>query len=127
MVEHSIKTAKARFQAIMAHLCVFKPLPNVMVLCLVSEVTNWMNTFHSKASSIVHYSPCMVITGHKLDWHYDCKTEYGQAIQAHDHLEGIGLSNTEKMRTTSAICCVSMNNSQEGYYFLNLNMVDMIT
>ena len=63
---------------------------------LVSKVTKWMNVFPNKASAIVRYLIHMVVTGRKLDWHRDWKTEFGQAVQVHDHPEGIGLSNTEK-------------------------------
>ena len=59
-----------------------------MVRRLVSEVAKWANGSPSKASTIVIYSPRMVAMGCKLDWHRDCKTEFGKAVKAHDHPDG---------------------------------------
>ena len=98
-----------------------------MIIGLVYEVTKWINIF--PVSNLVRdlYSPRTIVTGRKLDCQKNCKIEFRQSVQVHDHLDGLILNSVTNRRTTGGIAIGSFGNLQGGYKFLSLETGRVVT
>ena len=86
-IKRKIQVIKERVRAFYAKLFYTKKLPKQMIIGLVYEVTKWLNVFPVSNSVSDLYSPRKDFTRRKLDWQKDCKIEFGQSVQVHDHPE----------------------------------------
>ena len=118
---------KERVRAFYAKLSYLTKLPKLMIIGLVYEVTKWLNVFPVSNSVSALYSPRTIVTGRKLDWNKDCKIEFGQAVQVHDHPDGLVLNAVTNQRTTGGIAIGYFGNLQGGYKFLSLETGRMVT
>ena len=119
-IKRKIQVIKEIICAFYAKLSYTKKLPKQVIIGLVYEVTKWLNLFPVSNSVSDLYSPRTIFTGRKLDWQKDCKIEFGQSVQVHNHPDRLILNAVNNPRTTGGIAIWSFGNLQGGYKFLSL-------
>jgi len=111
-IERKFALLRCKF-ALVRFICLStKIILKVFVIGLVSDMTKWFKAFLTRNSIFQSYLPQTVVMDQKRDWFKDCQIEIGQAVETHNHPNGLQLSNIETPCTTSVIAIRSFSNLQ---------------
>jgi hypothetical protein len=84
-IERFIRTIKERIRAIYNTLP-FNSVPPPLVIEMAKSCVFWLNAFLNPCGiSDTLLSPCMIITGQKMDYNHHCKyQQFGQYMRTHE-------------------------------------------
>ena len=119
-IERKIRVIKERLRGYMSAMTCYKKFPKPVVIEMVKEISKWLNIFPVTNSVSDLYSPGTIVTSRKLNYNADCRIQFGQAVELHDHPDGLQLNSVMHPRTTTAIALGGMGNAQGGYKFFSL-------
>ena len=115
-IEQKIRVTKERARGTINTLP-YKKLPRLMVIELLHFCVMWMNSFPVKSGISEKWSPCELVSRHKLDAKLHCKAPFGSYCEVHVDPE---IANTMDPRTKWAICLGPTGNLQGSYKLLSL-------
>ena len=112
-VERAIRTVKERTRTI-CHNLPYDSFPKMMTICLIKNVTRWLNAFPSSVGVSEQYSPASIIDGSPNPDYNRKRLPFGAYAMVY-----FGTSNTMTQRAVPAI---ALNESTlDGTYFLTLD------
>jgi hypothetical protein len=111
--ERRIHTLKERCRCI-CNTLLFKKLPPMLVVQMVSTCIFWLNVFPPKDGVSRNINPRELITGTKIDYNKHVRAEFGEYVQV------------MQTQTTGAIATKPTGNAQGGHWFYSLNTGRML-
>ena len=99
-IEQKIRVIKERASGTINTLP-YKKLPRLMVIELLHFCVMWMNLFPVRSGISDKWSPCELVSRHKLDAKLHCRAPFGLYCEVHVDPE---ITNTMDPRTKWAIC-----------------------
>ncbi len=114
-IEQKIRVIKERARG-MINILPYKKLPRLMVIELLHFCVMWMNSFLVRLGISDKWSPCDLVSRHKLEL---CRVPFGSYYEVHVDPE---ITNTMDPRTKWAICLGPTGNLQGSCKLLSLVM-----
>ena len=115
-IKREIRVVKERGQCT-PNTLTLRAVPKQVIIEFVYFIALWINAFPEKAVISKLYSPCEIISGHKLDFKLHYRMDFVEYEKVHDEPS---LTNSMKSRTRKCLG-VGITGNLQGYYkFLNL-------
>ena len=118
-IERFIQTIKGKCRCISSEMreVGITHLPVAIIKAMVGFVVMWQNALRSKSGISKEHSPRELVLRWQLDYKKHMKTRFGAYCEVAEHAD---ITNTQRARTTPAVCLGPTGNMQGTYKFFNL-------